>query len=101
MKTVYILIGSKGSGKSYIGKTKNFHNRYNNHKQTALNENRTNKTRFYDSFKKYNFFDYNIRILAENSLVAHQERLMDNLSLSAEERFEKLCKKYQKVLIFL
>lgn len=34
------------------------------------------------------------RILTENSLVANQERLMDNLSLSAEERFEKFCKKY-------
>lgn len=34
------------------------------------------------------------RILAENSLVAHQERLMDNLSLTAEERFEKFCSKY-------
>jgi len=33
------------------------------------------------------------RILTENSLVAHQERLMDNLSLTAEERFEKFCKK--------
>jgi len=38
------------------------------------------------------------RILAENSLVAHQERLMDNLSLSAEERFEKLCKKYPSLI---
>jgi CRP-like cAMP-binding protein len=34
------------------------------------------------------------RILAENSLVSHQERLMDNLSLTAEERFEKFCTKY-------
>ncbi|AOW09233.1 Crp/Fnr family transcriptional regulator [Flavobacterium gilvum] len=33
------------------------------------------------------------RILIEKSLVAHQERLMDNLSLTAEERFEKFCKK--------
>lgn len=32
------------------------------------------------------------RILTENSLVANQERLMDNLSLTAEERFEKFCK---------
>lgn len=38
------------------------------------------------------------RILAENSLVAHQERLMDNLSLSAEERFEKFCKKYPTLI---
>lgn len=34
------------------------------------------------------------RILTENSLVAHQERLMDNLSLSAEERYEKFISKY-------
>ena len=34
------------------------------------------------------------RILTENSLVANQERLMDNLSLTAEERFEKFSKKY-------
>ena len=38
------------------------------------------------------------RILAENSLVAHQERLMDNLSLTAEERFEKFCFKYPTLL---
>ena len=38
------------------------------------------------------------RILTENSLVAHQERLMDNLSLTAEERFEKLCKKYPTLI---
>lgn len=38
------------------------------------------------------------RILAENSLVAHQERLMDNLSLTAEERFEKMCKKYPSLI---
>jgi CRP-like cAMP-binding protein len=38
------------------------------------------------------------RILSENSLVAHQERLLDNLSLTAEERFEKLCKKYPSLI---
>ena len=38
------------------------------------------------------------RILAENSLVAHQERLMDNLSLTAEERFEKFCTKYPTLI---
>lgn len=38
------------------------------------------------------------RILAENSLVAHQERLMDNLSLTAEERFEKFCAKYPTLI---
>jgi CRP-like cAMP-binding protein len=38
------------------------------------------------------------RILTENSLVANQERLMDNLSLNAEERFEKFCKKYPTLI---
>lgn len=38
------------------------------------------------------------RILTENSLVAHQERLMDNLSLTTEERFEKFCSKYPTLI---
>ncbi|RAR47773.1 Crp/Fnr family transcriptional regulator [Flavobacterium lacus] len=38
------------------------------------------------------------RILTENSLVAHQERLMDNLSLSAEDRFDKFCKRYPTLI---
>src|SRR6476620_7091964 len=38
------------------------------------------------------------RILTENSLVANQERLMDNLSLSAEERFDKFCKRYPTIM---
>lgn len=39
------------------------------------------------------------RILIENSLVANQERLMDNLSLTAEERFEKFCRKYPSLIL--
>lgn len=38
------------------------------------------------------------RILTENSLVSHQERLMDNLSLSAEDRYDKFCKKYPTLI---
>lgn len=38
------------------------------------------------------------RILIENSLVAHQERLMDNLSLTAEERYEKFQQKYPSLI---
>jgi CRP-like cAMP-binding protein len=38
------------------------------------------------------------RILTENSLVANQERLMDNLSLSAEDRFEKFHLKYPALI---
>lgn len=38
------------------------------------------------------------RILTENSLVAHQQRLMDNLSLTAEERFERFSKKHTNLI---
>ena len=38
------------------------------------------------------------RILTENALVANQQRIMDNLSLSAEERFEKFSKKYPSLI---
>ena len=38
------------------------------------------------------------RILIENSLVSNQERLMDNLSLTAEERFEKFRKKHPTLI---
>jgi len=34
------------------------------------------------------------RILTENSLVANQQRLIDNLSLTAQERYLKFCKTY-------
>lgn len=49
---------------------------------------------YHDIPKLERFF----RILTENSLVAHQERLMDNLSLSAEERFDKFCKRYPDII---
>ena len=45
---------------------------------------------YHDIPKLERFF----RILIENSLVANQQRLMDNLSLPAEERFEKFTTKY-------
>jgi len=38
------------------------------------------------------------RILVENSLVANQQRLLDNLSLSAEDRYLSFIKKYAFVL---
>jgi len=49
---------------------------------------------YYEIPKLERFF----RILTENSLVAHQERLMDNLSLTAEERFDKFCKRYPTII---
>ncbi len=38
------------------------------------------------------------RILIENSLVGNQERLLDNLSVTAEERFEKFCSKHPTLI---
>ncbi|MBA0882923.1 Crp/Fnr family transcriptional regulator [Flavobacterium undicola] len=50
-----------------------------------------NQNQLYTEIPKLERF---FRILTENALVANQERLMDNLSLSAEERFDKFCKRY-------
>lgn len=49
---------------------------------------------YHDIPKLERFF----RILTENALVANQQRIMDNLSLSAEDRFEKFCKKYPSLM---
>ena len=54
-----------------------------------------NQQQLYQEIPKLERF---FRILAENSLVAHQERLMDNLSLTTEERFEKFCSKYPTLI---
>jgi CRP-like cAMP-binding protein len=54
-----------------------------------------NQEQLYQEIPKLERF---FRILTENSLVANQERLMDNLSLTAEERFEKFCKKYPTLI---
>ena len=54
-----------------------------------------NQQQLYQEIPKLERF---FRILAENSLVAHKERLMDNLSLTAEERFEKFCSKYPTLI---
>ena len=39
-------------------------------------------------------FERFFRIITENSLVANQQRLIDNLSLTAEERYHNFCKRY-------
>lgn len=50
-----------------------------------------NQEQLYTEIPKLERF---FRILTENSLVANQERLMDNLSLSAEDRYDKFLKRY-------
>ena len=56
---------------------------------------RENQELLYHEIPKLERF---FRILIENALVANQERLMDNMSLSAEERFEKFCKRYPSLI---
>ncbi len=41
--------------------------------------------------------DRYFRILIENSLIANQQRIIDNLSLTAEERYERFCEKYPTI----
>ncbi|WP_282787241.1 Crp/Fnr family transcriptional regulator [Flavobacterium croceum] len=57
--------------------------------------NKENRDLLYEKIPKLERF---FRILAENSLVTHQERLIDNLSITAEERFDKFCKKYPTLI---
>lgn len=49
----------------------------------------------YDNVPKFERF---FRIITENSLVAYQQRLMDNLSLPAEERYNNFCKRYPSLI---
>lgn len=54
-----------------------------------------NQELLYEEIPKLERF---FRILTQNALIANQERLIDNLSLSAEERFEKFCAKYPTLI---
>lgn len=64
------------------------------HAEVVLLSKKNQETLYTEIPKLERFF----RILTENSLVVNQERLMDNLSLSAEERFEKFCSKYPTLI---
>jgi CRP-like cAMP-binding protein len=46
-------------------------------------------------------FERVFRILAEKSLVAFQQRLIDNLSLPASERYENFCRRYPTLVYHL
>jgi len=57
-----------------------------------------NQERLYIEVPKMERF---FRILIENSLIAHQQRLINNLSFTAEVRYDKFSKKFQSILPFL
>ncbi|MEC4112519.1 Crp/Fnr family transcriptional regulator [Myroides pelagicus] len=55
---------------------------------------RENQIKLFDHVPKMERY---FRILIERSLVANQQRLMDNLSLPAEIRYEHFCQRYATI----
>jgi CRP-like cAMP-binding protein len=49
-------------------------------------------------YKQVPAFERFFRIIIENSLVSYQQRLMDSLSLTAEERYSNFCKRYPSLV---
>ncbi|MEZ2339016.1 Crp/Fnr family transcriptional regulator [Mucilaginibacter sp. RCC_168] len=56
---------------------------------------KANQEKLYQQIPKFEHF---FRILTENSLVASQQRLIDGLSLTAEERYNNFCKRYPTLI---
>lgn len=56
---------------------------------------RERQERLYERVPKFERF---FRILAENSLVANQQRLHDRMSLTAGERYERFCSRYPTLI---
>lgn len=56
---------------------------------------RINQDKMYEKVPKLERF---FRIIIEKSLVAYQQRLNDNLSLTAQERYMKFCKTYPQLI---
>ncbi len=54
-----------------------------------------NQEKLYKEVPKLERF---FRILIENSLVANQQRLIDNMSFTAEARYDKFTKKYKDLI---
>jgi CRP-like cAMP-binding protein len=52
---------------------------------------KVNQEKLYHEVPKFERF---FRILTENSLVATQQRIVDNMSLTAEDRYSFFCKRY-------
>ena len=52
-------------------------------------------------YVKVPVFERFFRIIIENSLVTYQQRILDNLSLTAEERYNNFCKRYPTLITSL
>ena len=56
------------------------------------------KTHLDQLYKKVPSFERFFRILSENSLATYQQRLIDNLSLPAIERYNSFCRLYPSLI---
>jgi CRP-like cAMP-binding protein len=56
---------------------------------------KADQEKLYTEIPKFERF---FRILIENSLVANQQRIIDNMSLTAEERYKIFCKRYPTLI---
>lgn len=56
---------------------------------------KANQEKLYLQIPKFERF---FRILTEKSLVANQQRIVDNMSLAAEERYNIFCKRYPTLI---
>src|SRR5579859_3986776 len=56
---------------------------------------KSNLEKLYETIPKLERF---FRVLAENALATYQQRLVNNLSLSAKERYENFCQLYPSLI---
>jgi CRP-like cAMP-binding protein len=56
---------------------------------------KVNQEKLYHDIPKFERF---FRIITENSLVSYQQRIIDNLSLPAEERYHNFCRRYPTLI---
>jgi CRP-like cAMP-binding protein len=61
----------------------------------AVQLSKVNQEKLYAEIPKFERF---FRILTENSLVANQQRIVDNMSLTAEERYSIFCRRYPTLI---
>lgn len=59
---------------------------------------KTDQEQLYTDIPKFERF---FRIITENSLVSSRQRLLDNLSLTAKERYERFCTRYPTLIYCL
>jgi CRP-like cAMP-binding protein len=64
----------------------------------VLQLSKADQEKLYDDIPQFERF---FRIITENSLVSAQQRLMDTLSLTAEERYNNFCRRYPTLIYAL